>query len=202
MNQVFSLNRWLLLMRRHWMENTRLFLYGTLSLTGAIAITLFFWLGGNAHYSEYSLLVFYIIGLYIAGAIFASGAFDVLQKKSRGIYLLSLPASHFEKLLTQIFYNLIFFTLVYTLCYFVMEQLVVLIVYHRVAADPVKYSFDLINWDDPYGEARSLNYIIMLFFGVQALFLLGSVYFKRFSFLLTATVLVIYFFFIAYYLNF
>lgn len=202
MNQIFSLTRWLQLVRRHWMENSKLFLYGTLSLIGAIGITLFLWLLSDSHYTQYEILIFYLLGLFIVGAIFASGSFDMLQKKDRGIYYLSLPASHFEKLLTQIFYNVFFFTIIYSLCFYVMQEMVTLIIENKVAADPRKYSFDRIDWENPYGIAEGLKYFVIIFFAVQALFLLGSVYFKRFSFLLTTIVLVIFIFFIGYYLNF
>lgn len=192
MNQTFSFSRWLLLMRRHWMENGTLYVYGIVSIIGAMGISLFFWVQSNDHYRQTDLLVMYMIGLYIVGAIFASGAFDMLQKKDKGIYYLSLPASHFEKLLTMIVYNVILFTIIFSLCYYAMQWLTVLIVKAKVAAHPDLFDFMPIqfgkeNWLEP-----EIVYFGMLFFGVQALFLLGSVYFKRFSFLLTLSILVIF----------
>lgn len=194
MNQTFSFNRWLLLMRRHWMENGTLYVYGIVSIIGAMGISLFFWVQSNHNYRQADLLIMYMIGLHIVGAIFASGAFDMLQKKDKGIYYLSLPASHFEKLLTMIVYNAILFTIIFSLCYYAMQWLTVLIVKAKVAAHPDLYDYRPIyfgqnNWLEP-----AIVYFAMLFFGVQALFLLGSVYFKRFSFLLTLVILVIFIF--------
>lgn len=201
MNQTFSLGRWLLLMRRHWMENSKLFLYGTLSLIGLIIITFFLWVLFNDTYNQYDLLVLYVIGLYITGSIFASSSFDLLRKKDKGIYYLSLPASHFEKLLTLIFYNLIFFTLVYSLCYYGLQWLTTLFVKARAAAHPEEFKFRSLDWLQPDSLMKGISYFIFIYFGVQALFFLGSVYFKRYAFLLTMIALTIFLFFLFYYLN-
>lgn len=201
MNQVFSFKRWLLLLKRHWTENGKLFFYGTLSLLGAISVTLLIWIASNHHYNQYDLLIFYLIGLYLVGAIFASNSFNMLQKKDQGIYYLSLPASHFEKLLTQIFFNVFFFTLVYSICFYGVQALTTLIIESKVSAHPDLYSFRPMDWKHPDELMRALPFFIYIFFGVQALFILGSVYFKRFTFLLTTIVLVILIFCIANYVN-
>lgn len=201
MNQIFSFKRWLQLMRRHWIENSKFFLFGTLSLLGVIAISFLFLLTNETHYEAYSEFILYLIGLFLVGGIFASGAFDALQKRERGIAYLSLPASHFEKLLTQISFNLVFFTIVYSLCFCAMSEIFELIVKSRVQADPTKYSFEPMDWEHPHGFMEAWNYLIIIFFGVQALFLAGSIYFKRFSFILTTIVLVLFILFLGYYLN-
>ncbi|QEC73591.1 hypothetical protein FSB73_19905 [Arachidicoccus ginsenosidivorans] len=201
MNQIFSFKRWWLLMRRHWIENSKFFLFGSLSLLGVIAISFMFLLVNGTHYQAYSECILYLIGLFLVGAIFASGAFDALQKKERGIAYLSLPASHFEKLLTHIFYNLIFFTIIYSLCFYAMSEIFELIVKSRVQAEPYKYSFEPLDWEHPREFMVAKNYLITIFFGVQALFLAGSIYFKRFSFILTTIVLVLFILFLGYYIN-
>jgi len=166
MNQLFSLKRWLQLMRRHWIENSKFFLISTLALLGVIAIAYLFLLANNHHYEAYSELILYLIGLYLVGSIFASGAFDPLQKKERGMAYLTLPASHFEKLLTQIFFNLIFFTLVYSLCFYAMSELFEFIAKSRAAAEPLKYHFKPLDWKNPYGIMDITHYFLLIFFGV------------------------------------
>lgn len=200
MNQIFSFDRWMLLMRRHWLENGKLFLYGILSLIVAMCIALIIWLLSNRTYVQSDLVTLYMFGLYIIGAIFASGSFDMLQKKEKAIYYLSLPASHFEKLLTLIVYNTLFFTLVYSLCFYGLQWVATLIAKAQVHHDPVLYKFIPLDLTHPEGLIlHTEKYFMVIFFGVQALFVLGSVYFKRFSFLLTIIFSVIFLFFATYY---
>lgn len=201
MNQTFSLSRWLLLMRRHWMENGTLYLYGILTIIGAIGISLFFWVQSNHDYRQTDLFVMYMFGLYVVGAIFASGSFDVLQKKEKGVYYLTLPASHFEKLLTLIVYNTLLFTFIFSLCFYGMQWLTVLIVKAKAAAHPDQFHYTAAKFGQNVWLDQALGYFAILFFGVQALFLLGSVYFKRFSFLLTLIALAIFFCLGIYYFN-
>ena len=199
MNQVFSLKRWGNLMRRHYLENKRSFLFGILCLLAAITITIGFGLWTGHGLNENSLINIYLIGLFLVGAVFASSSFDALQKKERGIAYLTLPASHFEKLLTQIVYNLIFFTIVYTLCFYVMSELFIVSAKHLAAIDPDHYSYRPIEWNEPDSIRDSFWYFLYVFFGVQALFIAGSIYFKRFSFLLTTCLLVVFVFFLMQY---
>ncbi|MDE1190651.1 MAG: hypothetical protein PW786_00675 [Arachidicoccus sp.] len=188
MNNRFSFKRLLLLVQKQFSENVKLYLYGTLALLGLLAIVMFLWtqIGGNT-YKEETLFNLYLIGLYIAGGVFANYSFGMLSNKDKGIYWLTLPASHGEKLVCAIFYNLIVFTIIYTLFYFVVSQGAVAYIKGLIKHDPFKYHYETINWndDDINDEVTVFTYA---FFAVQAFYLLGSVGIKRFSFVLTTAI--------------
>ncbi|ANI89155.1 hypothetical protein A9P82_07540 [Arachidicoccus ginsenosidimutans] len=190
MNNRFSFKRLLLLIQKQFSENVKLYLYGTLALLGLLAIVMFLWVlfGGNS-YSGNTLFEFYLMGLFILGAIFASFSFSMLSSKDKGIYWLTLPASHGEKLACALFYNVLVFTVVYTLCYLLVAKGAAEYVSELVCKHPEKYHFYHINWSKPKGSSwEELRCVLYAFFAVQALYLLGSVYFKKYSFVFTTAV--------------
>lgn len=198
MSKDFSFRRLLLLIKKQWIENAKLYLYGTLALLGLLGIIFLFWLsmGGN-NYNEGALLKIFFAGLFLSGGVFASTSFNLLGNKSKGIYWLSFPASHLEKLVCMIFYNLVVFTVVYCVCFFIIEKTAVAYILHLVERDPTKYSFHRIDWSNSgrqLTEGTIIRYFIYGFIAVQALYLLGSVYFRRYSFILTTIITVFVFF--------
>jgi hypothetical protein len=91
---------------------------------------------------------------------------------------------------------------VYTLCYYVVSEFFIVWAKHLAISDPDHYSFRSIDdWEEQDGLRAAFWYFIYIFFGVQALFIAGSIYFKRFSFLLTTSILVVFVLLLAYYLN-
>ena len=190
MNQFFSFKRWLLLMTRHWLEHRKLYIYGTLSLIGAMVITAGLWFWTNFGYHEVEFYWIFLIGLYITGAIFASMSFKMVHQKEQGIYYLSLPASRFEKLLTLVIYNIILFSIVYFLCFKLTHFITMSIVESKVATGNHRYYFYSAESNGAY-KRGVLNIFTYCFFSVQTMFFLGSIYFKRFHFLLTLIVLVL-----------
>ncbi len=186
MNLTFSFSRLLQLVRKQWIENARLYVFATLALAGIIGLIFLFWLNtSNDHFNEEPLFVIFAFGLLIAGGIFASMSFSMLGEKEKGTYWLGLPASHLEKLLCVIFYNLVVFTLVYTACLLLLEKTAVAYAQKLVAGDPLNYHFKPMGWNDINGFGQVFPFFIYAFFAVQPFYLLGSVYFSRFSFVLT-----------------
>ncbi len=189
MTKNFSFRRLLLLIKKHWFENAKLYLYGTLALLGLLGIVFLFWLIlAGRRYDEYALIPIFFIGLFLSGAIFASASFSMLGRKAKGLYWLSFPASHLEKLICLIFYNLIVFTAVYCLCFFLIERSAVSYLHHLVKSDPTRYSLKELDWNYVKEHFFFLRYFVYAFFAVQALYLLGSVYFRRYSFILTTII--------------
>lgn len=188
MNNRFSFKRLLLLIQKQLSENIKLYLYGTLALIGLLIIAILLWItmGGDLYKGEV-LLNIYLVGLFISGALFSNLSFNMLSNKSKGIYWLTLPASHGEKLVCAIFFNLIVFTTVYTLCYYLVSQGAIAYIREMTRQYPYKYHYKKINWyeEDTQREVTVFGYA---FFAVQAFYLLGSVAIKRFSFVLTTAI--------------
>ena len=186
MTTTFSFSRLLQLIRKQWIENSRLYLYSVLALLGLLGLIMIFWvISDGQHYSEDSLYIIFLFGLFIAGAVFASMSFSMLGNKEKGTYWLAFPASHLEKLLCMIFYNVIVFTIVYCACFFLLKSAAVGYVNSLVAEYPGKYTFRRSVWDSNRSFLGVVPYFLYAFFAVQAFYLLGSVYFSRYTFVIT-----------------
>src|SRR5688572_25856613 len=109
MNQVFDFKRWTLLVAKHWSENKRKYLLGTVAMAGL----LFFWFGfvvvidwGRPIHSSVQITT-YLVGLAITGLFFASTTFADLASGPKAMNFLIFPASHLEKLLCSLLYSLV-----------------------------------------------------------------------------------------------
>jgi hypothetical protein len=185
MNSNFSIERLFGLIRKQWIENSRFYLLGSLAIFGLMTICMIiFWvLMDGDNYSESFAYNLYIIGLILTGTIYGSISFSILGSKEKGQYWLSFPASHAEKLITSIFFNVILFFIVYTLSFMLVKwgcqtYIESYIRTHKWA------SIRPMNWEDGFGEV--FYYIIWGYFCLQALFMLGSVYFRQYAFIKTA----------------
>lgn len=172
MNNTFSFHRLGLLIRKQWYDNARLYLLSSLALFGVMALVFFLWVISDENpfqpYHEENTFIIYIIGLYITGLIFSGLTFSQLSDKAKGIYWLSIPATHLEKLLCGIFYSTVLFTLVYTTCFYIIQPLTL-------------WFIELLGKEVVRLE-RYPNFLLQSFyvyFSCQALFMLGSVYFGR-----------------------
>ncbi len=188
MNATFSLTRVLQLIRKQWIENTRLYGWSILALMGMLGLAFTFWLTTDNHFREENLYIIFIISLYLAGSVFASTSFQGLGEKTRGTYWLSFPASHLEKLVCMIFYNLVVFTLLFVACFYLVKYPAVAYAKSLVASDPMKYSFSPMIWDRNFGFGEIFPYFMYGFVAVQAFYMLGSAYFSRLSFVLSSAI--------------
>ncbi len=189
MTTTFSFPRLVQLIRKQWFENSRLYLFSTLALLGILGLVMIFWvISDGKSYSEDSLYVIFLLGLFIAGAVFASMSFSMLGNKEKGTYWLAFPASHLEKLICMIFYNVVIFTLIYCACFFLVKSIAVTYVNSLVAGYPGAYSLRRSVWDSNHSFLGILPYFIYGFFAVQAFYMMGSVYFPRYSFVITTMV--------------
>jgi hypothetical protein len=187
MTATFSFSRLFKLIRKQWFENSRLYFFSMLALLALLGLVFLFWISTSSRvYREEGTYIIFIFGAYIAGSVFASMSFNMLGDKAKGSYWLGFPASHLEKLLSIIFYNVIFFTVVYCACFFLIKSVALTYVHYMVAAKPGDYSYDPMEWDHGFGEVFTI--FIYVFFALQAFYLLGSVYFSRFSFVITTVV--------------
>ncbi|WP_346236268.1 hypothetical protein ABDK00_016315 [Niabella insulamsoli] len=202
MTANFSLNRLGKLIVKQWVEHRRLYLVSTLALLGLLGIIFMIWLSTTGDYfDENSLYVTGLFGLFITGSIFAGTTFNMLGAKDKGIYWISFPASHAEKLFTQLFFNVIVFTIVYACCFFLLKTLMEAYINFLVESDPSTYTFKRVNWKKVDGSGDMMPIFVSAFFAVQAAFLLGSVAFKRYAIIFTLIIVAVIFFSYIFYLS-
>ena len=188
MTSYFSFPRLLQLIRKQGIENGRLYLLSSLALVGMLALVFAFWISVSApDYHEETTYIIFLFGLFITGSIFASTTFNMLGNKDKGVYWLGLPASHLEKLLCSLFYTTIVFSLVYAASFFLVKAVAVMVVKALVPGHP-GYSWAPARPGDKNSITFVLPYFIYVFYAAQALYLLGSVYFSRFSFIITTII--------------
>jgi hypothetical protein len=187
MSDIFNLSRFGKLMQKQLFENSRLYMFSILALLGLMSIVFGFWLwvGGNT-YTEESTYVILFVGLFVSGGIFASMAFNMIGSKDKGIYWLSVPATHFEKLLCTILFHTVFFTIVYLLCFFLIKGIAVSLLQNYISTHPNLVYRRVMSEDGNFFEV--MRYIAYTFLAVQALYLLGSIYFPRYSFIITTVI--------------
>ncbi|NII27132.1 hypothetical protein HB364_18740 [Pseudoflavitalea sp. X16] len=218
MNQAFDFNRWGLLVRKHWGDNRNKY---TLSLI-AVASLLLLWYGflllvdGRGPMEREGQIVTYYVGLFLTGSLYASLLFGDLANKPKAINFLSVPASHLEKVLCMALYCVLIYFVCYTVIFYAVD-FIMLKVYNAVQLAKwekapflhapgsvfkpetianVFYMFD----EHPHPGSNPLNmlsFILLLFFGVQGAYALGSIYFPAYSFIKTTiTLLLLILFFI------
>lgn len=200
MTSSFSFSRLGKLITKQFYENAKLYLFSVLAIFGLLALIFSFWVlaGGSAYHEEVTWIIFGL-GLLIAGSIFASMSFSMLSSKDKGLYWLGVPATHFEKLVCTILFTTVFFTLAYCLCFFAVKSLAILFLEGFMKTHPGTSYTKMQDYQHGFGAA--IKYFIYGYFAVQSLYLLGSVYFSRYSFVITTVVGAAIIFAFAYYIN-
>ncbi|HEV3326743.1 MAG TPA: hypothetical protein VG052_14090 [Puia sp.] len=206
MNQTFSFARWGLLVKKHWAENYKRYLLSLLAMGGLLVAWYSFILIMDkvdplGIFFQYSA---YYVGLYFTGCLYASMFFSELGSKTTGISYLSLPASPLEKLLCAVFFGVFLFFIAYTLVFYLVDIPMVelsnrLIRLHpRVwpGTDQFVPALAVYNVFTPkasaiIGEAE-YHFLLLGFFAIQSCFLLGSVYFPRYSFIKTIVLVLLF----------
>jgi hypothetical protein len=195
MNAVFNLNRWLLYTGKHWNENKKKYL---LSL-GAIGGLLILWysflmlVNGDHPLSRDIQVVTYYVGLFLTGCLYANLLFSDLSEGPKAISYLLLPVSLLEKLLTALLYGVIFYFICYTIIFYLVDIPMIKLsneMLRSKAADAHIYPYSIskvVNvFVDPDHGGENINYyVLLLYFAIQSIFLLGSVYFVRFQYIKT-----------------
>lgn len=194
MNQTFSINRWGLLLGKHWSENRKKYTLGMVAIASLLALWYGFMILVGPGVQADVQAPTYFVGLFVIGCIFASLLFADLSDKPKGISYLSVPASHLEKLLCNLLFGVIVFFIVYLVIFYLITMPMLALSNAVKAAkwksNELNYPFskeELINVFS-FGKSRGEDffyYLHLAFFAVQSAFILGSVYFTRFSFIKT-----------------
>lgn len=200
MSSSFSFTRLGKLITKQFYENARFYTFSLLALAGLLALTFAFWLGtSRPNYHEEVTYFIFLFGLFITGTVFASLSFNMLGSRDKGVYWLGVPATHLEKLVCIIFYTTIVYFVLYCLCFLIIKSLAVIIIKQLIKENPSYTYIEVDGFNEGFGKV--VPYFICGFFAVQALYLLGSVYFSRYTFVVTTVIGAILFFAFGFYLT-
>ena len=114
------------LIQRQIRENTRLYGVFSLVLFGMLSFMFLIihqWQDSFAGAIQNGV---FIIGLFIGGGIFTSTMFQEFSTPSSSIWLLGLPATHGEKVISSILMSTVFFILSYLIIFYSADALYLL----------------------------------------------------------------------------
>jgi len=182
-NNIFDINRFGLLAKKRFLDTKSTTTFEVLGVAAVLAIIL----GITAMTGEISLTaqqIIYAVGMAFLGIVYADAAFSDLKDKTKGMFYLSTPASHFEKLVNAILFTSILFPIVYTVLFFTVDGLFFAAL---GGSGLVKMgSMAFFEWDQVLQMVRP--FLIM-----QSVFMLGSIWFGKRSLLKTSVAIVAYY---------
>ena len=187
-----------MLVTRHWVENRKRYGLGLLAMGGLLAT----WFGFILSVERFVPLdpfdqsAAYYCGLYFVGCLYASTIFSDLGSKAKGINWLSVPASHLEKLLCAIFFCVVLFFLSFTLLFYLVDIPMIGLSNHLISSQhrlfpgtltriPPNEVLNIFKMSGLTSMPNDHHLLLLVFFAAQSAFLLGSVYFARYSFIKT-----------------
>jgi hypothetical protein len=198
MNQSFDAGRWWLLVAKHWSENRKKYTLSLIAIAGLLLLwfIVILFADGNRGVNAAMQSTTYYFGLFLAGCLYGSILFADLGSKTRGLNYLTVPASHLEKLLCNLFYAVIIFFVCYTAIYYLVDVIMVNIgnavlhsdwLKHHVPGDVFEQQkiYNVFYQPEHSRDPEVLIYMLLFYFVLQSAFILGSVYFARFSFIKT-----------------
>jgi hypothetical protein len=213
MNQTISFQRWISLVAKHWAENRKRYLLSIAAYMGLLFVWFVFIMMTDKKdpLAKGLQQVSFYFSFILIGPFYASQFFKELSSKSKGTNFLMVPASTVEKLICSVFYVIIFFPIILTAAFYLIDALAVFIANasHPSYNGPVDANGNLLsaklaNVFNPgnQNDRRMLFYGTLLFLAVQSAALLGSVYFGQYSYIKTAITLTLLFLFFALVMNY
>ena len=197
MNQFFDFKRFNLLVLKHWAVNKKRYSLSVLALIGLLIIWFVFALiiGDDKLMSaDFQQMTFYF-GLFVLGTFYASQYYHDLGSKPKGSNFLLVPASTFEKFLCSLLFTAVLFFIVFTLAFYLVDVLVVLIAnafhpsYNGVTTQEgiafKAHVANVFNMRELPQNNHLSYYFLVVFLTLQSVALLGSVYFSRYSYIKT-----------------
>jgi hypothetical protein len=183
MNKSVNVNRVLLVIIKYVYENRRSFSLMLLAvgafLVLSMGVNLIFTNTNPNLFREESQIIYYFIGLFLSGCLSAGVHFSELGSKSKAIHYLLAPASSAEKFICAIFFGVIVFFFGYTLVFYAIDSVVVILANIKFETHwRIVNLFEINKYENRIfdGPFSSFFYI---YFVAQAFFLLASVYFSK-----------------------
>ena len=191
MNQFFNLHRFSLLVAKHWADNKKRYVLSVLAFIGLLVgwYTFTILIDSRFPMGQGLQMVTFFFSLFTVGSFYASQYFRDLGSRSKGINFLLVPASAFEKALCSLLYTVVLFFVVFTLSFYLVDIVMVWIAHNFITDIP--YPEDqqgLLNVFDAakiHASPKTTVNILWIYFSLQSVFLLGSVYFEKYSFIKT-----------------
>ncbi len=186
MDNIFSFSRLGLLIKKQWYDNSRLYILSALALIGLLILIFTIWWLVNKYdyrFTEASTNIIFLIVLFVSGLVFASTTFAMLGDKAKGIYWLGVPATTLEKLVCGFFYSCVVFIALYIASFWLIKHITFLLIELNPQNELIRTSEN-----DIFERVVTPN-LLYTFFALQALFMLGSVYFEKFSFIKTVLII-------------
>ena len=191
MNNTFDFNRFSLLVKRQWVENRKLFLMASFGILGILVIInslIMKWETGYLH--ENGRFAIFLLSIFFAGSVFANYVLKDLSDKNSSTSFLLVPASHFEKFLTGVFYTFIVFPIVFLTLFYVIDLGFVSIgnnIKDGLKVPGIKnaqiYNFMI----DSKNIRETLGEILGYWLVIQAFILVGAAQFEGRSYIKTAS---------------
>lgn len=185
MNQFFSVKRFSLLVLKHWADNKKRYGLSVFAFIGLLIVWFVFVLliDDNEFMDSDIQEITYFFSLFIVGTFYASQYFRDLGSRAKGINFLLVPASAFEKLLCSLLYTVVFFFIVFSGIFYLVDFLLVVVSNaigggHYEVTNVFKVVFVR------FGGDMAVQ-LLFIFFSIQSIFLLGSVYFEKYGFIKT-----------------
>jgi len=189
-NTFFSFRRLNILLRLEIARIKKYLLYTLGATVGIMLIISIMMISFSPNIDFYS---FYYIGFYISGILIAGTAFSDFRKKESTIMYLTLPASAFEKLLSQLIIVSLGFILFYTAAFFIFWG--ISFIWRSLFELETQLPFYIFN------KSEFLHSILQLWFW-QAIFLIGSASFSKAPLVKTTASIFIVIFFLGIYIMF
>ena len=122
-NQCFSFSRFVLLMKRDWLENWKTNLYRLIGPYAIILFIMWFMLTNEADFQSFSgfVAIVFLVLLYWGSFWSASHILESMNTQQKRISFLMLPATSLEKFLARFLYVTVGFALMCTLSLLLAE---------------------------------------------------------------------------------
>ena len=177
MNNTFSINRFGLLLKKHYFENIRQYLMSPIVLIGVLIASFSYviFVNDGGHPTVQNQFGVFLTFFILGGSIFTANIFSNFSEKRKAIAGLTLPASHFEKYLLGWLFTAILFPVVYTSLFYIVDIAVL-------------RSFSGSHYTPRTINVFSKEYrIVFLFYALfQSISLCGAIYFRKLHFIKTA----------------
>ncbi len=121
MNSIFSFQRFGNLMKKQFAEYYKAYLMGAGVLAGVLVLTCILIINATKNpltIDEQGIM--FSVFLMFAGAVFTSASFADAGQKKQAIYLLTLPATQFEKYLVRWVISYLLFFVVYVVLFYIV----------------------------------------------------------------------------------
>lgn len=169
-----------LLTKRQWLENRKVYGASALSIAGLLSfLFLITWHWGSSFSGGVNKGIF-LIGLFVGGGLFVSLVFRDLGNKSKGMWLLCLPASAAEKLTIAFFIGILSYLLLYTGIFYLVET---------------GYLWLVNDIHTKIGHTRLFENgfyeFVFIYINIQLIILLGSICFTKIAFIKTLLLLIV-----------